>query len=404
MAAIEIKKDIYWVGAVDWNLRHFHGHTYSTQRGTTYNAYLIRDEKTVLIDTVLASFGPGMIESIRSVVDPAKIDYVIANHVETDHSGALPQILKLCPKAKLLCTQRCREGLVRNYHGQSWQFQEVKTGDEISLGRRRLSFIEAPMIHWPDSMFSYCPEEKLLLPNDAFGQHFASAFRFSDQVDYHDLMDEAKKYYANILWPLAKIILKKIEELQHSALAIDMIAPAHGLIWRSHIPDIIASYVSWSKQETKPKAVVVYETMWRSTEMMARLIADGLAGEGVEVKFFDLNSSDRTEIFNEMLDAKAFIIGCSTHDNGALPAMAGFLHSLKGVRPERRIGAAFGSYGWGGGAVKEIEDVFSKAGVEMAVPPLSVKYVPDESEKKACVELGKTIARKLVPAGKERYE
>lgn len=192
MAAVPVAKDVFWVGAVDWNVRHFHGHTYSTARGTTYNAYLIRGGKTALVDTVLAPFGDEMIASIREVIDPARIDYVIANHVETDHSGALPQLLRLCPNAKLLGTRRCGDGLRRNYYG-SWDFQAVKSGDKIDLGQgKTLTFLEAPMIHWPDSMFTYCPEEKLLLPNDAFGQHFASSERFADQVDMGALMDEGK--------------------------------------------------------------------------------------------------------------------------------------------------------------------------------------------------------------------
>lgn len=399
MAAIEIKDGVYWVGAVDWNIRHFHGYTYSTRRGTTYNAYLIRDEKTVLVDTVLAPFGREMIESITAVVDPSEIDYIVANHVEADHSGALPQVLALCPQAKLCGTQRCREGLLRNYYEPSWAFQEVKTGDTIPLGKRSLRFIEAPMIHWPDSMFTYCPEEKLLLPNDAFGQHFASSQRFADEVDRHALKEEAKKYYANILWPLGEVILRKIAELQRSALEIDMIAPSHGLIWRSGIEEILGDYVAWSKQETRTKAVIVYETMWQSTARMARLIAEGLAGEGVEAHLFDINSSDRTDIFAEMLDAKAFIIGSSTHDAGMLPGLAGFLHLLKGFRPKGRIAAVFGSYGWGGGAVKEIEEALGQAGIEMAVAPLSVKYVPDEAQRQSCRELGRMTARKII-AGK----
>ncbi len=396
MAAVEIKKNVYWVGAVDWNVRHFHGYTYSTRRGTTYNAYLIVDEKIGLVDTVLAPFGEEMIGSIRSIVDPAKIDYVIANHVETDHSGALPQLLKLCPNAKLLGTKRCHEGLVRNYHEPGWPFQEVKTEDTLQLGKKSLSFIEAPMIHWPDSMFTYCPQERLLLPNDAFGQHFATSQRFADQVDHQVLMEEAKKYFANILWPLGDVILRKISELQRSGLEIETIAPAHGLIWRSGLADIINAYVSWSKQETKPKAVIAYETMWKSTDAMARKLAEGLAGEGVEAHVYDLNDTDRTDIFTEMLDARAFVIGSSTHDGRMLPAVAGFLHLLNGFRPKGRLALAFGSYGWGGGAVKEIAEALGQAGLEMPVEPLSVKYVPDEAERESCRETGRALARRIL--------
>ncbi|MBM3245156.1 MAG: MBL fold metallo-hydrolase, partial [Candidatus Omnitrophica bacterium] len=267
MAREEIKKGIYWVGVVDWNIRTFHGHTYSTKRGTTYNAYLIIDEKVTLVDAVYTPFAKDLIEKVKEIIDPSKIDYIVVNHIEIDHSGALPEIMKLCPKAKLFGTEKCKAGLYKHYY-ENWDFQVVKTGDKLSLGRRTLQFIEAPMIHWPDSMFTYCPEEKLLLPNDAFGQHYATSERFDDQTDACALMDEAAKYYGNILWPLSGVILKKLEELLKMNLAIDMIAPSHGIIWRKEPQKIINAYLSWAKNETKRKAVVVYETMWGATEKM----------------------------------------------------------------------------------------------------------------------------------------
>lgn len=394
MKPVEIKKGIYWVGAVDWNVKQFHGHTYSTARGTTYNAYLIRDEKNVLVDTVHAPFADELIERIRAILPPEKIDYVIANHVEDDHSGALPAIMKLCPKAKVLGTAKCKEGLYKHYYGD-WDFQTVKTGDTLALGARTLTFIEAPMIHWPDSMFTYCKEETLLLPNDAFGQHYATAERFDDEVDQAVLMDEAKKYYANILWPLSPIILKKIEDVQKSGLAISMIAPSHGIIWRKDPLKIVNAYTRWAKNETGKKAVIVYETMWGATEKMARRIADGLTDAGVAVKLYDINQSDRTEVVKEMLDAKGFLIGSSTHDNDMLPAIAGFLEFVKGLKPRNRVAAAFGSYGWGGGATKEIEKVLQEGGMTVAQPALEIKYQPDEVEKKASYDYGTEFAKKL---------
>ncbi|MBI4974539.1 MAG: MBL fold metallo-hydrolase, partial [Candidatus Omnitrophica bacterium] len=231
MRPVEIRKGIYWMGAVDWNMRTFHGHTYTTKRGTTYNAYLIVDDKTALVDTVYGPFADEMVEKIREIIPPEKIDYIIANHVETDHSGVMPRLMKLCPKAKVIGTAKCKDGLYRHYY-ENWDFQVVKTGDKISLGKRTLNFIEAAMIHWPDSMFTYCPEEELLMPNDAFGQHYATSERFDDEVDQAVLMDEAAKYYGNILWPLSSIILKKIEEIQKMNIPIKMIAPSHGIIWR----------------------------------------------------------------------------------------------------------------------------------------------------------------------------
>ena len=402
MSTLKVLPDIYWVGAVDWNVRTFHGHTYATQRGTTYNSYLILDDKVTLVDTVYGPFADELIENIKQIIALDKIDYVIANHVETDHSGALPEVMKLCPKAKVLGTEKCKEGLYKHYYG-NWDFQVLKTGDKLKLGKRSLTFIEAPMIHWPDSMFTYCPEEALLLPNDAFGQHYATSQRFDDEVDQAALMDEATKYYANILWPLSPLILKKIEEIQKilpkadpptaENIPIKMIAPSHGIIWRKEPMKIVNAYVSWAKNVTLPKAVVIYETMWGATEKMARKIVEGISDAGINVKLFDINISDRTEVIKEMLDAQGFIIGSSTHDNEMLPAIAGFLEFLKGLKPKNRIACVFGSYGWSAGAVKEIENILKEAGIAIAQSGLEVKYVPDDSEIKHCYEYGKEFAK-----------
>ena len=394
MEPVEIKKGIYWVGVVDWNVRTFHGHTYSTKRGSTYNAYLIVDEKIALVDTVYGPFAGELIERIKEIVPPAKIDYVIANHVETDHSGAMPALMKLAPKAKVFGTQKCKEGLYRNYY-ENWDFQVVKTGDTLKLGKRTLTFIEAPMIHWPDSMFTYLREEELLMPNDAFGQHYATSERFDDEVDQCALMDEAAKYYGNILWPLGSLILKKIEEVKNLNVPIKMIAPSHGIIWRKDPTKIINAYVSWAKNETRKKAVVVYESMWGSTEKMARKMVEGLTDAGVSTKLFDIAQSDRTEVIKEMLDAKGFLIGSSTHDNDMLSTMAGFLEFLKGLKPKNRIAAAFGSHGWAGGAVPSMEKELKEAGIVDLMPSISCKYVPDQDEVKRCYEFGKEFAAKV---------
>ncbi|MFA6355879.1 MAG: flavodoxin domain-containing protein [Candidatus Omnitrophota bacterium] len=394
MDAVELKKGIYWVGAVDWNVRTFHGHTYSTARGTTYNSYLINDDKVTLIDGVYAPFTGELIKKIRDVAPPEKIENIIVNHIEPDHSGALPELLKLCPDAKLYGTAKCKEGLQKQYYG-NWDIRVVKTGDKLNIGKRTLSFIEAPMIHWPDSMFTYCAEEEILFPNDAFGQHYASSERFDDETDRCVLMEEASKYYANILWPLGGIIARKIEEIQKTGLPIKMIAPSHGIIWRGDPMKIVNAYASWTKNETKRKAAVVYETMWGSTAKMAGAIADGLTEAGVDVKLFDIALSDRTEVANQMLDAKAFVIGSSTHDNGMLPSIASFLGLLKGFKPKGRITAAFGSYGWAGGAVAEIEGMLKEGGMEIALPSVSARFVPDASELERCRALGAELAKKI---------
>jgi len=395
MAIVEIKKDIFWTGVVDWNVRTFHGHTYNTNRGTTYNAYLILDDKIALVDTVAGQFADELIEKIKQLIPPEKIDYIIANHVETDHSGALPRLLKLCPSAKVFGTKKCQEGLAKHYGG-NWDFQVVKTADKLELGRRTLTFIEAAMLHWPDSMFTYCAEERLLLPNDAFGQHYATCERFDDEVDQGILMDEAAKYYGNILWPLSPLVLKKIEEIVKMDIAIDMIAPSHGIIWRKDPGKIINAYLSWAKNETKPKVVVVYETMWGATEKMARKISEGITDKGISVKLIDIATADRTEVIKEMLDAKGYIIGSSTHNNDMLTAIAGFLAFLKGLKPQKRIAAVFGSYGWAGGAAKSIESVLKEAGIEIAQPSLAVQYVPTDEELRKCLEFGREFASKLL--------
>jgi anaerobic nitric oxide reductase flavorubredoxin len=394
MAAIKILPEIYSVGVVDWNVRNFHGHTYTTARGSTYNAYLIVDEKIALVDTVLGPFAQELIDNIKEIIPLEKIDYIIANHVETDHSGALPALMPLCPQAKILGTLKCQEGLYRHYY-QNWNFQTVKTGDQLNLGRRTLTFIEAPMIHWPDSMFTYCPQDALLMPNDAFGQHFATSERFDDQVDQCALMDEAEKYYANILWPLGSVILKKIEEIIKLKIPVKMIAPSHGAIWRRDPEKIINSYISWAKGETKNKVVIVYETMWGATEKMAKKISLGIAAAGLEVKLYDVAQSDRTEIITQMLSAKGFLFGSSTHDNDMLPNIAAFLEIVKGLRAKGRVVSFFGSYGWAGGAVKEMQEALKDSGVDLSIPGISFKYVPDQAELESCYEFGSKFAQAL---------
>jgi flavorubredoxin len=392
MATLEILPNIHSVGVVDWNVRSFHGHTYTTKRGTTYNSYLIMDEKVVLVDTVLGSFAPELIDNIKSLVPLDRIDYIIANHVETDHSGALPELMKLCPKAKIIGTAKCKEGLYKNYYGD-WPFQVVKTSDTLKLGKRSLTFIEAPMIHWPDSMFTYCPQDALLMPNDAFGQHLATSQRFADEVDQCALWEEAAKYYSNILWPLGALIQRKVEEVLKMNIPVNMIAPSHGLIWRRDPLQIVNKYMGWAKNETVPKAVVVYETMWGSTEKMARQIVDGISSAGVNVRLFDINDADRTDVIKEMLDAKGFIFGSSTHDNGMLPNIAGFMEFVKGLAAKNRIACCFGSYGWAGGGVRDLEETVKKAGITLAQEGISFKYVPDVSEKKKCFDFGREFAR-----------
>lgn len=391
MSKIKLTEGVYWVGAIDWNIRDFHG--YTTPRGTTYNAYLIVDKKIALVDTVKFGFSDEMLGRIREIIDPGDIDYVISNHVEMDHSGSLPEIMERATKARVIATERGKEGLCRHYKCD-WSFTTVKTGDELNLGKRNLLFIETPMLHWPDSMFTYIKEERILFSSDAFGQHIATYQRFEDEVgDF--IMDEAAKYYANILVPFSKLILKKVEEVKNTGIDIDIIAPDHGVIWRKDPGRIVNAYVNWARGDAKDKVLIIYDTMWDSTDKMARAILGGVANEGVEVELFHLRKGDWSEIVKEILDAKAILVGSPTLNNGMFPTVGGFLTYLKGLKFKGKIGAAFGSYGWGGGAVKAINEELKKAGFNVIEPGLQIKFRPDEEGIKECVEFGKKTARKL---------
>ena len=303
MVNVVLKEGVNWVGVVDWNIRDFHG--YITSRGSTYNAYLISDEKIALIDTVKHAFCNELIENISELTSLEKIDYIIVNHVEMDHSSSLPIIAKLAKNAKIISSQRGKDALIEHYGADFNVVETVKTGDELKLGKRTLRFLEAPMLHWPDSMFTYIVEDKILMPNDAFGQHFASSGRFDDEVDECELMEEAKTYYANILMPFAPLITRKIQEVVQMGIPIDMIAPSHGIIWRKDPSKIINAYLNWSSGAAKQKAVVVFDTMWGSTDKMARAIADGITSGGVEVKLLKLRATDNTDVVTEILDAKS---------------------------------------------------------------------------------------------------
>jgi flavorubredoxin len=391
MTKVQLAQGVYWVGAIDWNVRNFHG--YSTHLGTTYNAYLVVDEKVALIDTVKAPFYDEMAERVREIVPFDKIDYIISNHVEMDHSGALPMALRDAKNAKLVTLEKFGEnGLAKTFH-QSWNPIVVKEGSTVDLGKRKLSFIPTPMLHWPDSMCTYLADDKLLFSMDAFGQHIATSQRFDDEVDMGIVMHEAAKYYANILMPFGDLIVKAANKL--GGIPIDMIAPSHGIIWRSHIKDIVDSYVKWGQGETAAKALVIYDTMWGSTQKMAQAIVNGLMAEGIDTKLFNLTASDKSDVIKEVLDAKALIIGSPTLNNGMFPSVAEFLCYLKGLKPKNKIGAAFGSHGWGGGGVKAVQQELEQTGIELVDSKLAFKFVPDEGEIQKCVDFGREIAARI---------
>lgn len=378
MKAVEIRKGIYWVGAIDWHIRNFHG--YTTNRGATYNAYLILDEKVTLIDTVKGMFSEELLERISDVIDPAKIDYIISNHVEMDHSGALPAMVKACPNATVITSAPSGlKGLTAHYGNLN--YKPMKTGDTLNIGARNLTFVTTPMLHWPDNMVTYCPEERILFSNDAFGQHYATSERFDDETDLHVAMEEAQKYYANIVMCYGKQAANAWNVVHQ--LGLDMIAPSHGIIWRSHIDTIMDAYKRWSANEPESGALVVFDSMWHSTEIMAKAIAEAFANKGVSVKLYDLKTTHRSEIVPEILERKYIAVGSPTLNNQMMPEVAAFLCYLKGLSPKNREAFAFGSYGWGGQSIGQVEEELKGCGFNICLDKIRVNYIPKKEDLEA---------------------
>lgn len=373
MRPVQIKPDIYWVGGIDWDLRNFHG--YLTQRGSTYNAYLIVDEKITLVDTVKHYLCDEMLERIAHIVDPAKIDYIVSNHVEMDHSGSLPMVKEVAKNAKVFTSPKGEAGLKAHFQGDL-NLQAVKTGDTLNIGKRNLSFVLTPMVHWPDNMVTYLPEEKLLFSNDAFGQHIASSERFDDEYPLSTILQEAQKYYANIVLPFSGQVQKALQAV--GGLAIETICPSHGLIWRAHIPTILEQYTKWSANQTESKAVIVYDTMWHSTHKIAQAIQRAFEDQGIYVSMMNLQHNHISDIMTEAMTAKYICVGSPTINNGMLPTMGAFLTYFKGLTPKNRIGLAFGSYGWSGQSVDQIEDVLRACGFTL-LTKIRPQYIPDEA-------------------------
>jgi flavorubredoxin len=390
---IQVKGGIYWVGAVDWSIRNFHG--YITHRGSSYNSYLVVDDKVALIDFVKAPFAEEQIERISEVIDPKKVDYIVANHAEPDHSGSIRRVIEACPNAEIVATERCINTLLK-YYGGDIKITSIEKKPSIKLGKRSLTFVPVPMAHWPDSMVSYMPEEKLLFSNDAFGQHLASSGRFDDEVDKAELMQEALTYYANILMPLWRSVSRALKALE--GVQVEMIAPSHGIIWRRNPGKILEAYQGWVAGETKKKAVVAYDTMWGSTQILARAIADGVASKGVDVKVHCLGSSHNSDVIADILEAKAVIVGSPTLNNHVFPTVASFLAYMRGLKPMNKIGAAFGSYGWAGGAKKVVEAEMQAAGIQMVESDIDFVFKPSGDEAKRAYAFGVGIGEKIVEA------
>lgn len=382
MKAIEIKKNIYWVGAIDWNVRDFHG--YETRRGTSYNAYLILDKKNVLIDTVKDSHTEEMMERIKSIIDPSRIDIVVSNHVEMDHSGGLPTIMKHAPNATLITSNSGLKGLQAHFDTEGWKMEAKGSGSTIEIGSRTIKFLHTPMVHWPDSMVSYIPEDKLLLPNDAMGQHYATSFLFDDQNPKDVIFEESAKYYANIVLPFGnqvKGVLKVLADLE-----IDMIAPSHGVVWRTHIPQIIKKYADWADHAHTEKAVVIYDSMWGSTEKIARNVKATFEKNDVPVVFRSLKTSHISDIIADILEAKYVAIGSPVLNNQVLPTVAALLTYIKGLKPKSKVGFAFGSFGWNHVAINDIESLMNDLKWTMPTPSVSVKYIPTKENISDIVE------------------
>ncbi len=385
---VSLHENIDWVGAVDWTIRDFH--SYDTERGSTYNAYLVRDEKTALIDAVKSPFADELLKNVAALIDPARVDYIVCNHAELDHAGALPQVLRAMPQATLLCDKKCAAALGEHFDTSAWKIQMVADGQTISLGRRHLQFVETPMIHWPESMFTYVPEDKLLFSMDAFGQHYATSERFADETDVNIVLQEAKTYYANIVMPYGKSVLACLDRV--GGLPIEMIAPSHGLIWRKNLADILDRYRRWANHQPTAKVLVIFDSMWESTSAMARAILDGATQPGVSAELIHVRRSNLTHIAAEMLDAAAVAFGSATLNRNMMPMMAATLCYLDGLRPKNKAAVAFGSYGWGRGGPEAVDRALHDLEWDVVAEPIRAKYRPTPDVLDQCRAVGKILA------------
>lgn len=397
MKAVEIKDGIHWVGAIDWAVRDFHG--YVTPRGTTYNNFLLLDQEVTLVDTVKHDFSEMTLKNVRSLVDPARIKHVVINHIENDHASSLDRIMELAPGATIYLTEKGKRGLDRFYPNAPWKFKLVKTGDTLKTGRFTMQFIETPMLHWPDSMMTYVQEAKVLFSQDAFGQHLASAGRYDDEfvtsASLAELEDAVVEYYANILMPFGSLITRKLDEIGKLGLDIDMIAPDHGVIWRHDPGKVLRMYREMASGKTDGSISIIYDTMWHATEQMTVPMAAGIKDEGLEVKVMKLRATPMSVAIKEFWKSRGALIGSPTLNNILYPSVAEFLTHLRGLRPTNRMVGAFGSYGWGGGAVKEAYEEFKRMGLELYEPGLQLVYRPSLEDEEACYQYGRQFARQV---------
>lgn len=389
----KITDKVTWVGKVDWELKRFHGDELSTSRGSSYNAYLVRDEKVALIDTVWKPYDKEFVSRLKQEIDLKQIDYIVMNHNEIDHSGALPELMREIPDAPIYCTKK-GEAIIRGHYHEDWNFVTVKTGDTLSLGHTTLTFVEAPMLHWPDTMVTYMDSDQILFSNDIFGQHYASESLYDDAVEYADLMREAEKYYANIINLYSPLAARKINELLKLNLPIKMICPSHGVIWKTNPSAIVEQYLKWADAYQENQITIVYDTMWQSTRLMAEAIAQGIEEQDpdVTVKVMNASKDDKNGILTEIFQSKAVLVGSPTINYGYSFAIAGLLEMAKGLKFKKKKAAAFGSYGWSGEAPKQIAAHLTEAGFEVVDEGVKLLWVPNEDGLKQCVEYGKRFA------------
>ncbi len=390
----KINEYVTWVGKTDWELKKFHGDEFTTTNGSSYNAYLIQDEKTILIDTVWLPYDKEFVANLKQTVDLSKIDAIIMQHGEIDHSGSLLELMKEIPNVPIYCTQNGIKSIRGQYH-QDWNFIPVKTGDKLSIGKHILTFIEAPMLHWPDTMFTYMDKENILFSNDGFGEHLASEFLYADEVDQTELWNQAITYYANILAPFSMLVKKKICEVLEMSLKIEMICPSHGLIWRKNPEKIIQKYLEWANNYQENQIAILYDSMWNSTRKIAELIAQGIQtiDKDVTIKIMNTAKDDKTEILTQVFKSKAILVGSPTVNNGYLYSIAGILEMIKGMKLKNKKASAFGSYGWSGEAPSKIEEELKKSGFEIITPALKIAWKPNEEARMQCIEFGKKVAK-----------
>lgn len=388
----KINDKVLWVGKTDWELKKFHGDEFTTTQGSSYNSYLIKDEKTVLIDTVWLPYDIEFVNDLKKEIDLKDIDYIIIQHGEVDHSGALVELMNEIPNTPIYCTANGIKSLKGQYH-KDWNFIPVKTGDTLNIGENTLTFIEAPMLHWPDTMFTYMDKENILFSNDGFGQHLASEYLYADEVDQSDLYEQALTYYANILAPFGIMVKNKINEIQKMNLTIKMICPSHGLIWRKEPTEIVNKYLEWADEYQENQITIIYDTMWNSTRKMAEYIAKGInkLDKKVQIKIMNTSKDDKTDVLTEVFKSRIIIVGSPTVNNGYLHSIAGILEMIKGMKLKNKKAAAFGSYGWSGESVKLITEELKKSGFEIINNGLKIMWTPSEEEEIECIKFGEEL-------------